>query len=63
MDQETMTALAAQAQSISDLQHKVDHLMHEMKAHDRRIDGLAAATGTTEADHQIEREVREQEEE
>ena len=60
MEMDTQMALAAQAQSISELQAKVDHLLRELRAHDRRIDGLAAATGTGEADHQIEREVREQ---
>ena len=58
MDAETMQAMAAQAASISELQQKVAYLEVELKAHDRRIDGLAAATGTGEADHQIEQEMR-----
>lgn len=62
MDNEVMNALAVQAQSISDLQQKVDHLLKEMKVHDRRIDGLANATGTSEADHHIEHDMREEDE-
>ena len=62
MEMQTEMALAAQAASISELQNKVAYLERELKAHDHRIDALASATGTTETDHQVEHEVREQQE-